>query len=157
MTGWNTKWRHSRSPSQFLRYWLIFLSLDQQDELREPFFREQLRPKPYLHSSYKTYGSNTAHCLRERSQCLLLATHGTTDCWEIPFFRNEIKYSFRGWLLIYVHSNTTGSFQLVMRVLYLDNHLKGPSRSASRARQLHEYYFLHATWLFDASYSSLFV
>lgn len=98
MSGQNTKWTHGRSPSHFMSYSLIFLSLDQPDELREPFFREQLRHKPYLLSSYKTYGKNTARCFQERSQRLLLTTHETTDCWEISLTRNEVKYSFPGWL-----------------------------------------------------------
>jgi hypothetical protein len=113
-----------------MSYSLILLSLDQPDEFRKPFFREQLRHKPYLYSSYNTNGSNTDHCLRERSQRLLVATHETTDCWEIPFSMNEIKYSFLGWHLIYVNWNIISSFQLVMRVLCLDNHLKCPSRPA---------------------------
>jgi hypothetical protein len=39
----------------------------QLDKLREPHFRRQLRQEPRLYWSSQTYGSNTDHCLRERS------------------------------------------------------------------------------------------
>ena len=47
----------------------------QLDELRVPQFTGQLKHEPCQYLS-QTYGSNTAHCLRECSQRDLLATQG---------------------------------------------------------------------------------
>jgi len=65
-----------------------------QDELLEPHFLGQLRQQPCLHLLTQAYGSNTAHCLGERSQRFLLATQGTTVCWEIQQYIDKIKNHF---------------------------------------------------------------
>ena len=52
---------------------------------KEQFWRQQER-HPCLYLSSQTYGSNTAHCLIERSQRFLLATQGTAAGWGITRF-----------------------------------------------------------------------
>jgi hypothetical protein len=47
---------------------------DQLDGIREPHFRRQHRQETCFYSPTETYGSNTAHCVRERGQRCLLAT-----------------------------------------------------------------------------------
>jgi len=48
-----------------------------------------------------TYGSNTAHCIRERSQRFLLASQGATACWRIIQSNNKVKYFvFILWLFL---------------------------------------------------------
>jgi hypothetical protein len=68
----------------------------------------------------KPYGSNTAHCLTERRQCVLLTTEGTDVCSEIHKYINKIKYFFflfmascgtrwRSWLRHYATSRQVDS------------------------------------------------
>jgi hypothetical protein len=44
------------------------------DKLWQPHFRKQVRQVPCLWVSSQTYSSDDAYCLRDCSQCLLLAT-----------------------------------------------------------------------------------
>ena len=69
----------SRNVFQFVIQLLTRQGWPARDDLRKLHFRQQLLHQPCrLFKSHSTYGSNTAHCLRELSQRFLLATHGTT-------------------------------------------------------------------------------
>jgi hypothetical protein len=47
----------------------------------------------FVHQVLLPYGSNTAQCMTEGSQRFLLATKGTTACWGINEFLDEISTS----------------------------------------------------------------
>ena len=54
----------------------------QPDMRRQPRFGTQFVQNPCVYLSRRTYGSNTAHCLRERDQRLLLTTQGNAAGWK---------------------------------------------------------------------------
>ena len=45
-------------------------------------FATQFVQEPCVYLSSRTYGSNTAHCLRERIQRFLLSTQGNVAGWK---------------------------------------------------------------------------
>jgi hypothetical protein len=103
--------------------------------------RRQLRQEPQLYLSSETYSSNIAHCPRESSQYFLLATKGTTACWEIRQSTNKIKH-FPPYLMVgFLSSPNYSGLAAVTYESFTDTFVNAAQNRPLVNVKLPDYYF----------------